>query len=345
VLLLAIGTASAASLAGLSAPIGAFLAGMVIGESDFRHQVEAELRSLRDVLFGLFFVAIGMQVDPSVLFDQPHAVLIWLAVFSLGKAAVMLLVGRMMGWPREISLRVAIVLAHGGEFGLLLLSQAMSAQLVDRRMGQPALLALIITMGLAPVLIRSKTHLLQMLPPWLVLPVEAPNVEKPKLLQNHVVVCGCGRVGRLVILALDAAKLSYLAIESNGRRFMEVKEEGFRVLFGDASHPEILHAAGVERTRLIVVTFDRRPGIFRLLHHVRFSNAAVPILVSVADDREAEDVAKAGATAVFPENFAAGLALADQALLLVGFTQDEAADIVRGLRAELNPKLEAVVGA
>jgi len=344
VLLIAIGTAAAARLASLSAPIGAFLAGMAIGESDFRHQVEAELRSLRDVLLGLFFMTIGMQVNPSVLIEQPLAVLGWLLLFTLGKAAVIMLVGSMMGWPREISLRVAMVLAHGGEFGLLLLGTATLSGLIDEHIGQPALLALIITMALAPVLIRNKTRLIQMLPSWMLLPGEATRVERPPTLKDHVVICGYGRVGRLVVLAAEAAKLPYLCIENNGRRFAEAREAGYRLLFGDASRPEILRAATIKRAMLVVVTFDRRPGVFRLLRSIREQNPAAAILVSADDSRATEELAKTGATAVFPENLAAGLALADQTLLLAGFTQDEAADIIRRLRAEVNPKLEAVVG-
>nr|WP_280950642.1 cation:proton antiporter [Rhodomicrobium sp. R_RK_3] len=344
VLLIALGTAAAASLAGLSAPIGAFLAGMAIGESDFRHQVEAELRSLRDVLLGLFFITIGMQVNPSVLIEHPLAVFAWLLVFTLGKAAITMLVGRMMGWSREISLRVAIVLAHGGEFGLLLLSTATLSGLIDRQIGQPALLALIISMALAPVLIRNKTHLLQMLPSWVLRPGEATRAEPPPTLKDHVVICGYGRVGRLVVLAADAANLPYLCIENNGRRFAEAKDAGYCVLFGDASRPEILRAASIERARLAVVTFDRRPHVGGLLASIRQQNPAAAILVSADDARGTEELAKAGATAVFQEDLAAGLALADQTLLLAGFTQDEAADVIRRLRAELNPKLEAVVG-
>jgi len=147
VLLIAFGTAYAASLAGLSAPIGAFLAGMVIGESDFRHQVQDDIRPFRDVLLGLFFITAGMQVDPSLAVSRSAAVLAWIVVFIFDKAAIMLVVAAILKWPRETGLRVALVLAHGGEFGLLLLSQAMAIGLINPEIGQPALLALIMTMG------------------------------------------------------------------------------------------------------------------------------------------------------------------------------------------------------
>jgi monovalent cation:H+ antiporter-2, CPA2 family len=154
VLLLTLGTAFAAHLAGIAAPIGAFLAGMVIGESDFRHQVEDDIRPFRDVLLGLFFVTVGMEVNPSIVAIAPWAVLAWMVAFLPGKALVMAIITKIMRWPTQAGVRVAVILAHGGEFGLLLLTQAMGVGIIDTHVGQPALLALATTMGLAPVLIQ-----------------------------------------------------------------------------------------------------------------------------------------------------------------------------------------------
>src|ERR1700704_2427098 len=142
VLLLALGTAFAGRLAGLSAPIGAFLAGMVVGESDFRHQVEDDIRAFRDVLLGLFFVTVGMEVTPSIILFAPLSVLGWLLVFMPVKALLAFLIGWFMRWPTLAGSRVAVILAHGGEFGLLLLTQATHVGAMEPGGGQPALLAL-----------------------------------------------------------------------------------------------------------------------------------------------------------------------------------------------------------
>ena len=153
-LALALGTAFAAHGAGLSPPIGAFLAGMVVGETDFRHQIEDDIRPFRDVLVGLFFVTIGMQVDLAIIGAAPLALLAWMTVFLLGKAALLALVATVLRWPALVALRVAIILAHGGEFGLLLLTQAMAAGVIEPDPGQAMLVALAFTMGLAPILIQ-----------------------------------------------------------------------------------------------------------------------------------------------------------------------------------------------
>jgi monovalent cation:H+ antiporter-2, CPA2 family len=259
-LLLALGTAFAAHRAGLAAPIGAFLAGLVVGESDFRHQVEDDVRPFRDVLLGLFFVTVGMEIDPSIVAVAPWAVVVWVVAFLPGKVLATLVVAAIMRWPAQAGIRIAVVLAHGGEFGLLLLTQAMGGGIIQPRLGQPVLVGLVLTMALAPVVRR------------------------------------------------------------------------------------ILEAAGLPRARLLVATFDRRLAVERLLHHARQWNPALPSIVSAADDREMSELATAGASVVFPENLAAGLALAHQVLLFSGFTQDDASRVITTVRAELNPELRGHVG-
>src|SRR6266404_6018005 len=307
VLLLALGTAFVGHLAGLSVPIGAFLAGMVVGESDFRHQVEDDIRPFRDVLLGLFFVTVGMEVDPSIL-----------------------------------------TLAHGGEEGLLLLTQAMRAGAIEPDVGQPALLALIATMALGPVLIQWSARFAELIGGAShrvkADAEEAAIREESQDLKDHVILCGCGRVGRLVSLVLEAAKVPYIAVEADLVRFRRAKKSGHNVVFGDAGRKRVLEAAGVARARIVVVTFDRRHAVERILHYAREQNPAVSSIVSAADDQEILPLTRAGAGTVFPENFAAGLALADQVLLVCGFSQDNAANIVTTVRAELNPELRGRVG-
>jgi CPA2 family monovalent cation:H+ antiporter-2 len=163
-------------------------------------------------------------------------------------------------------------------------------------------------------------------------------------LDKHVVLCGYGRVGRLVALALETAKVAHIAIESDVTRFREAKDLGHGAIFGDASSGHILETAAIARARLVIVTFDRHSAVERILHKARQSNPSTLLLVSTADDREIQHLAISGATAVFPENLAAGLALADQALLLLGLSQEEAASIITATRSRFNPELRGQVG-
>ncbi|MDB5408714.1 MAG: glutathione-regulated potassium-efflux system protein [Rhodospirillales bacterium] len=341
--LLALGAAFAVHLAGLNPAIGAFLAGMVIGESDFRHKVEDDVRPFRDVLLGLFFVTVGMEIDPSSIAVAPFATIGWILVLLLGKMAATGLVAPIMHWPAHTAVRLATILAHAGEFGLLLITQAIAAGVIAPQEAQPALFAVAATMGLAPLFIQRNASIAQLFLGAASRRAAAAQEDGIRQasneLRDHILLCGCGRVGQLVALVLGSAKLPYLAIETDHERFREATRRGFKVVFGDASHRRILAAAGLSRARLLVVTFDRRPAVERLLDHARHENPTLPAIVSAADDRQISALVNAGAAAVFPENLAAGLALADQALLMAGYTQEEAAKTISAVRAELNPEL------
>ena len=345
-LFVALGAAYLAHLAGLALPIGAFIAGMVIGGSDFQHRVEDDLRPFRDVLVGLFFVTVGMEIDPRLIVISPGAILVWCLVFLLGKALVTFVVGLLLRRTAAIALRVAVILAHGGEFGLLLVTLSMNTGLLPSETGQPVLIALALTMGLAPLVIQHSAlveHLVGR-PRARTAATETTIRTVSASLNRHVLLCGCGRVGRLVATALEAAKIPHIAIESDLARFKEAQQQGHTVVHGDAAHRRILSAAGFAKTRLVVITFDRHAAVERILKFASEQETAVPCVVSTADDRDIKSLVDAGATVVFPENLAAGLALADQSLLLCGLTQEEAGQIITTLRAELNPELRERVG-
>ncbi|MDX2265504.1 MAG: cation:proton antiporter [Hyphomicrobiales bacterium] len=337
VLMTALGTAYVVHLAGLAPAIGAFVAGMVIGESEFRHRVEDDIRPFRDVLVGLFFVSVGMSIDLSAIANYPGAIILWMLVFFPLKAVLVFVTGLLAGAGREASARSAFILAHGGEFGLLLITLALQSGLVPPELGQPALIALVITMSLAPLLIQ-RNH-------WAARPFGHRNPrigateesirEQSGRLQDHVILCGCGRVGRLVASVLETARIPYIAIESDLTRFQAAHRQGHEVVFGDATHHRILEAAGLDRAQLVILTFDHHKAVERSLHEINSLDPAPASLVSTADDLEMARFSQFAATVVFPENLAAGLSLADRALILCGKTEDEAALIVSTVRSKL----------
>ena len=337
VLMTALGTAYAVHLAGLAPPIGAFIAGLVIGESDFRHRVEEDIRPFRDVLVGVFFISVGMSIDLSVIADFPLAIVLWMLVFGPAKPVLVFVTGLIAGAHREASARTAVILAHGGEFGLLLLTLALQSGLVAPDLGQPALIALALTMGLAPLLIQ-RNH-------WAEWPLghrdrriaatEVTIRAQGRGLDDHVILCGCGRVGRLVATVLEAADIAYIAIETDLARFHAARRQGHEVVFGNATHHRILEAAGLDRAQLVILTFDHHAAVERILDQIKALDPAPASIVSTRDDLDMARFAQLDATAVFPENLAAGLSLADRALLLCGKTQDEASRIVSTVRTEL----------
>lgn len=347
-LLVALGAAYFADLTGLALPIGAFIAGMAIGGSDFRHRVEDDLRPFRDVLVGLFFVTVGMAIDLRLLVASPGTILAWCLVILFGKGVITFIVGLALRRSAPTALRVAVILAHGGEFGLLLASLSMNSGLLPPDVGQPMLIALALTMGLAPLMIQygALVERLVARPGTRTNATEAETALRTMSasLDRHVLLCGCGRVGRLVATALEAAKIPCIAIEADLARFKEAQRGGHTTVHGDAAHRRILAAAGLAKAKLVVITFDRHAAVERILKFTREQEGPIPCVVSTADDRDITPLADAGATAVFPENLAAGLALADQSLLLCGLTQQEAGRIITTLRTELNPELRERVG-
>ena len=346
-LLFALGAAYIAHAVGLPLAIGAFLAGMVIGESDFRHQVADDIRPFRDVLLGLFFATVGMQIDPSIIAISPWLVLGWVMVFIPGKALLTWAAATLLRWSLQLRIRLALLLAYGGEFGLLLLTQAIAANIVTAEVGQPVLIALVISMLLAPLLIQHSQRFERVVSGALRRRIGSERDSAPATSAKdaeHVLICGCGRIGRLVAATLDAAKLAYLAIEYDIVRFEEARKSGLRVVFGDAGRRNILDLAGLANAKLVVITFDSSPGVERALHCMRANARIVPSLISVKDERRAVVLAQLGATAVFPENLAAGFALAHQALLQHGFSQTDAARFVTAVRRKLNPEFCSKVG-
>ncbi|MDB5448177.1 MAG: glutathione-regulated potassium-efflux system protein [Phenylobacterium sp.] len=344
VLLSALGAAWVAGLVGLAAPLGAFMAGVLVGESEIRHHAEGEIRPFRDVLMGLFFVTVGMGFDLSAAAARPLAMAAWLAVFLLAKPAVVLLVGRVRRWPGEDALRVALALANGGEFGLLLLTQALAAGMTPPSLAAPVLPALAASMGLAPVLMPRWSALARLLGRLAPPPEATALTDAAHGLDDHVILCGCGRIGRPVAAALEASGIDYVALEKDFRRYREARARGLQAVFADAGRAGALAAAGLGRSRLLVLTFDARPDADRVLHWAEQGAPRAHRLASASDEASAAELIARGAEVVFPENLAAGLGLADQALLLCGLDQQAAAKVVTDLRARLNPQLAGSAG-
>lgn len=337
VLMTALGTAYAIHLAGLAPAIGAFIAGMVIGESDFRHRVEDDIRPFRDVLVGLFFISVGMEIDVSALASYPGSIILGALVFFPLKAVLVFIVGLIAGADREASARTAVILAHGGEFGLLLITLALQLGLVPPYLGQPALIALALSIGLAPLAIQ-RNHWME----WLfghrdrrMAATEVTIRTHTEMLRDHAILCGCGRVGRLVATALESADIAYVAVELDIARFRAARRQGHQVVFADAMHHRILELVGLDRARLVILTFDRDNAVERILLEIGKRDPAPASLVSIADELDMTRLSQHRATAIFPENLAAGRALADQALLLCGKTQEQAASVVNSVRSKL----------
>jgi CPA2 family monovalent cation:H+ antiporter-2 len=333
-LLVALAAAWVTDAMGLSLALGAFLGGMMLGESEFRHQIEAEIRPFRDVLLGMFLVTMGMRLDVSALVP----VWPWVVVVTMGGMAIKtgLVAGlvRLAGEHGAVALRTGLVLAVGGEFGFALLALAQAGNLLDPEVVQIVLSSVLLAMLLGPGLIRFNGLLARCLfradrqRPAETTAAEASGADR------HVILCGYGRVGRSLAHVLERGGIACAGIDFDPARVREGNEAGERVLYGDASRAEILRTAGLERAGLLVVTFDDPPTALKILNQARTLRPRLPVLVRTRDEAHLEVLEQAGATEVVPDTLESSLMLAAHAMLLLGEPASGVARHVDAIRRE-----------
>ena len=298
VLLVSLAAAWITYAMGLSLALGAFIAGMMLAETEYRHQIDVEIRPFRDVLLALFFVTVGMVLDLAMISPLwPWIVLLVLGLV-FGKGIVIALLTRVVGYSTDVSVRTGTVLGHGGEFGIALLAVAVLTGLLSLDKSQPILTAIIISMALAPILIRFnglvgdflKARTGQR---------ELANHEQEiaaavKNLRGHVIICGFGRVGQNVASLLREVGFEYVGLDLDPVRVKEAWEDGKKVYYGNAVHREILEAAGLGQARALVISIDDVHGGLKILHAARSLRTDVPILVRAPDDAKLDELLDAG---------------------------------------------------
>ncbi len=338
VLLVSLTAAWATHLAGLSLALGGFIAGAMLGETEFRHQVEADIRPFRDVLLGLFFITIGMLLNLRSLLDLWPWVLLTLSGFVVVKAMLITALCRAFGDEAGVALRTGLVLAQGGEFGFALLSLAMGAALIDNRTGQVVLGATLLSMALAPLMIRFNGHVAKYLFTKSYVRnrerLEADIARDVRSLRDHVIICGYGRIGQNIGHFLEHEGFPYVALDLDPYRVQEARAAGETVFYGDSTHPEMLQAAGIARARALVLSFDDAPASMKILARVRESYPELPILVRARDDSALESLQQLGATEVVPEILEGSLMLASHLLYLLNVPVSTIVRRVRDVRSD-----------
>ena len=332
-----VGLAFLTAQSGLSLALGAFVGGMLISETAYRHHVEADIRPFRDILLGLFFVTIGMMLDIHYVMANAHKLV--LAVFLLigGKAAVMLLITRVAKTPLAASLRTAAQLAQGGEFGLVLIELAHQLQLISVSAFQITLSAMLLSMFIAPFLIDRAARLSGDLGrgDWAHKAAVIHDIAVHSLdLGQHVVICGYGRTGKRIAEFLAIENIPFIALDVDPQRIADARAQGINVVFGNADRPEVLQAAGISRARAVVVTYPDAHSAERVLRIVRSTRPDIPVVVRTTDDKDVARLKAAGATEVIPEVLESSLLIAAETLVQAGIPMQRAIRHVRAARAE-----------
>ena len=334
-LLITLGLAYLTEHAGLSLALGAFVAGMLIAETEFKHQVETDIRPFHDVLLGLFFITIGMKLDWRPVFDQWVLVLLLTLLPVLGKAMLVAGLAWVFRATPGVAIRTGLYLAQAGEFGFVLLTLGAERGLVNAQWVSPVLACMVMSMLATPFIVMVANRVVMKLSAseWLMQSVQLTSIAKKAIkTEAHVIIAGYGRSGQNLARLLDKENIPYMALDLDPDRVRQAAAAGQSVVFGDAARLPSLMAAGLSRASAVVVSYHDTPSALKILQLVRDHAAHVPVIVRTIDDTDLERLRDAGATEVVPEAIEGSLMLAAQALALVGVPMARVIRLTRDAR-------------
>ena len=334
-LFITLGLAWLTELAGLSLALGAFIAGMLISETEYKHQVETDIRPFHDVLLGLFFISIGMLLDWRLVLERWPLVLLLVALPIVFKAALVTGLAKALGTSSGVSLRTGLYLAQAGEFGFVLLTLAQKNSLVPPALLNPILASMVLSMLATPFIVMYSNRIVMKLvsSEWLLQSLQMTTIARKSISANqHVIICGFGRCGQNLARMLEHEGIPYMALDLDPDRVRQAAAAGHSVVFGDAARLQALMAAGLARASAVVITYLGEGAALKVLGNTRTHAPQVPVIVRTQDDHALDKLRAAGATEVVPEAIEGSLMLASHALALVGVPMRRVIRIVQDQR-------------
>ena len=341
-LLVVLGAGWLMAQAGISMALGAFLAGLLLAETEYRHQVEADIRPFRGLLLGLFFMAVGMSIDLPLVVREWATLVMALAALLLLKSVVIAGLCLLFGLPREVAIRTGALLSQGGEFGFVLVGGAMLSGLVEAGTGQVVLALIALSMAATPAMDWVGGRLARLVAPKPEHGLDAVHAGAEGV-SEHIIIAGFGRVGQTVAQVVSAAGLPYIALDLDSARVARGRAAGLPLYYGDASRVEVLEAAGVERAKAAAITIDRAREASRAVAALHERCPGLPIFVRSRDMSHAHELEGEGAAAVVPETVEASLQLGGILLSAVGINTDDVTRVMSGLRDSNYARLETLL--
>lgn len=337
--LLVLGVAWLMEMAGLSMALGAFLAGLMLAESHYRHQIEADIQPFRGILLGLFFMSVGMSIDFGMLVDRTWLILGLVAALMAVKALLAWGLCRLSGLDNGNATRVGLLLSQSGEFGFVLFSFATASGVLAGPLFQTLLLVIALSMLTTPFVValgdawvrqRQKKE-----------PAAEPMPDSIRERQSGIIIAGFGRVGQRVGAILTAAQIPFVALDHDHTKVEQGRLKGFPVFFGDASRFDVLRAAGAEHSRMIIVTLDEPRQTERLVQLIRQHYPSLPIHVRARDRAHCQDLRARGATTTISETLEASLRLGEYALSGSGVPKERSEKLIDEFRAGYQASLKS----
>lgn len=342
-LLIVLGIGWIMSTAGLSMALGALLAGLLLSETEHRHQIEADIRPFRGILLGLFFMTIGMSINISLIMENLGLIAIMVTSLLVGKSIVTAGLCRIVGMPTGTSIRVGLALSQGGEFGFVLFGAAMALNLIPGPVAQMLMVVITLSMVATPAMFFAGKSISRLLGRYSGQQEQAFDTEIEKI-KNHVLIAGFGRVGQTVARVLSDAGIPYMALDLAQSRVTKCRAKGMSVYFGDADQIQVLQAAGAGQAKMAVITLDQAETASRVVAALRDNYPELPIFVRARDRQHTRQLEKVGATEVVSEAAESSLQLGNIVLASLDIGTDEIASVIKKYREDDYRQLDEIVG-
>jgi glutathione-regulated potassium-efflux system protein KefB len=317
-LLTVVGVALVMEAAGLSAALGSFIAGALLADSEYRHQIEADIAPFEGLLLAVFFIAIGMSIDLSVIVAEPLQLIAIVIGLVAVKAAILYVLGRWWGLKSEPARRLGLVISQGGEFAFVLFAAGVGAHVIGQHLANLLVLAVTLSMAATPLLLLIDETIFRALEP------EKPEYEVPPEGDQHVIVAGFGRFGQIVARVLRARRIPFTALDSNIEQVDFVKRFGSRIYYGDAGRLDILRAAGADKARAFVLAIDDVDASLRVAEMVRKHFPDLPVYARARDRIHVHKLMDLGVEIIERETFLSALELTHRLLRGLGLSEPEA---------------------
>lgn len=323
---------------GLSLALGAFLAGLMLSETEYKHQIQADIRPFRDVLMGLFFISVGAQLDTTIILQEWFWIGLLTTGLIIGKGSVIVILTRLFGYELPTAFRTGLLLGQAGEFSFAILVVAISNHLITLQEAQPIIAATLLSMLITPILIRYNSKITEAIFRGRYKNgLNIPPKELTKVcetLSEHVVICGFGRIGQNLANILREMQIEYVALDMDQSLVREAWEAGENVFFGDCTRPEILKKAEVARANALLLTFDDAHIAEHVIISARSINKDLAIIVRSKDGQDMDDLHKVGASNVVPESFEASMMLAIHVLQNMDISTEKSIEFIEQARKD-----------
>src|SRR6476620_9948634 len=317
-----IGVALVMEAAGLSAALGSFIAGALLADSEYRHQIEADIAPFEGLLLAVFFIAIGMSIDLGIVVAEPLKLIAIVIGLVAMKAVILYALGRWWGLKSEPSRRLGLAISQGGEFAFVLFAAGVGAHVIGQHLADLLVLAVTLSMAATPLLLLIDETIFRALEP------EKPEYEVPPEGDQHVIVAGFGRFGQIVARVLRARRIPFTALDSNVEQVDFVKRFGSRIYYGDAGRLDILRAAGADKARAFVLAIDDVDASLRVAEMVRKHFPDLPVYARARDRIHVHKLMDLGVEIIERETFLSALELTHRLLRGLSLSQAEATPLL-----------------